>query len=192
MNRDLISSLYKQIEKIHDTDIKKFTKLALDNAPPEFWIAPCSSSGKHHPPEDNGEGGILRHKIKGAYVVPELARFYDISELDADIVGSGWLLHDIRKNGILWGNKTHSAHGLIAYVWLQQFPLKQPEKEAICNCVRYHMGRWSQPAEEAERALKPTTNELIVQLTDYVCSRECASFLPGIGLSEDVIKKYKL
>jgi hypothetical protein len=192
MNEHLKQSLYKQVEKIKDVDIQKFTKLALDHAPHEFWIAPCSSSGKHHPPEDNGEGGTLRHLIKGSEMRLELARFYDISELDADIVGSGWLLHDIQKNGIPWGNKTDYTHGKIASLWLQQFPLKQPEKDEICNCVRYHMGRWVQPAEEVERALKPTTNELIVQLADYFCSRECASFLPGINLPEDVIKNYKL
>ena len=192
MNTALVDSFYKQIEKIHDADIQTFTKLALDNAPAEFWIAPCSSSGKHHPPEDNGEGGVLRHKIKGSYMVPELARFYDISELDADIARSGWLLHDIQKNGIPWGNKTHDAHGLIAYVWLQQFPLKQPEKEAICNCVRYHMWRWVKPEDEVPRAMNPTKTEQIVQLADYVCSRECASFLPGVSLSDEVIKRYKL
>jgi hypothetical protein len=191
--KDLVDSLYKQIEKIKDADIQKFTKLALDNAPAEFWIAPCSSSGHHHPPEDNGEGGTLRHKIKCIYIGSDLAaRVYNLPEIKVDVVRSGLLLHDVQKNGIPWGNKTHVAHGLIAYVWLQQFPLKQPEKEEICNCVRYHMGQWSQPAEEAERALKPTITEMIVQLTDYVCSREYASFLPGIGLSEDIIKSYSL
>jgi len=192
MNKELVDSLYKQVKKIKDADIQKFTNLALDHAPPEFWIAPCSSSGHHHPPEDNGEGGVMRHLIKGIYMSLELARFFSISETNTDIVVSGYILHDIQKNGIPWGNKTDDTHGKIASLWLMQFPLKEPEKEAICNCVRYHMGQWVQPEEEVIRALHPTKNELIVQLTDYVCSREYASFLPGRSLSKRVIKNYKL
>jgi len=32
---------------------------ALAQAPKEFWTAPCSSSGKYHPPEDQVEGGTI-------------------------------------------------------------------------------------------------------------------------------------
>lgn len=52
------------------------------------------------------------------------------------------------------------------------------------------MGRWCSPKEEIERAIKPSTNELIVQLADYMSSRKNVSFLPGISLSEDSIRNY--
>ena len=74
---------------------------------------------------------------------------------------------------------------------LDQFELKQPEKEEIKNCVRYHWARWiTEPPEDSARGANPTKKELIVQLSDFFCSRKCASFLPGINLSEEQIKNF--
>ncbi|MBR9691650.1 hypothetical protein GOV06_02595 [Candidatus Woesearchaeota archaeon] len=52
------------------------------------------------------------------------------------------------------------------------------------------MGRWASPEAEATRAVKGSTVEKIVQLSDYICSRKIASFLPGVELSEKVIRNY--
>ena len=190
MNEILKQRLYDQAKRIKDPDIRKFTTTALDNAPAEFWIAPCSSTGKHHPPEDNVDGGSVIHTLKCLALVPQLAELRSLSEVNTDIAFSATTLHDIKKNGEPWGNRTDYTHGLIAYRWLAQFPLKEPEKEAIRDCVRYHMAKWVEPESEVIRATHPTKTEEVVQLVDYVCSRDDISFLPGIKLPEDVIKKY--
>lgn len=191
-NMYLKEKLFYETEKIQDSKIIEFTQKALNNVPNEFWTAPCSSSGKNHPPEDQGEGGIVRHILKGTYICQDLCRFFKIQEndVDEDIVMSGWILHDAKKNGDPWGERTDYTHGLIAYNWLEQFELEEPKKEKIRNCVRYHMWKWVQPEEEIKRATNPSTNERIVQLTDYFCSRKKASFLPGINLNERDIEKY--
>lgn len=190
MNEIIKQRLYDQAKRIKDDDIRKFTTTALDNAPKAFWIIPASSSGKYHPPEDQGEGGLVRHLIKSGEISLELAKFYNLSEKDTDIVFAASIIHDIQKNGIPWTEHTDYTHGLIAYNWLEQFSLKQPEKDEIRNCIRYHMAQWVQPAEEVKRAMTPTTNEHVVQLSDYFSSRKCASFLPGIELTEDLIRNY--
>ena len=100
------------------------------------------------------------------------------------------MIHDVQKGGIPWKDHTDGTHGLIAYHWLDRFELKQPEKDEIRNCVRYHMGRFVKPEEEMEHALNPTQNEHIVQLTDYFCSRKCASFLPGYDVPKGIINDY--
>lgn len=182
-------ALFEQRYRISDPDIQAFVEHALNAAPRGFWTCPCSSSGTHHPPEDNGESGTVRHLIKSAAVSEQLARFYDLDQRDTDIAIAGAMIHDIKKNGEPWTNKTDYTHGWIAYDWLEQFELKEPEKESIRNCVRYHMARWVQPESEKPRALKPTTPELVVQLTDYFCSRECASFFPGVGVDMDLVAK---
>lgn len=108
----------------------------------------------------------------------ELSRFYDLKSEDKDVVLSAVILHDIKKNGLRWGDRTDYTHGLLAYNWLVKFPLDEPYKTDIRNGVRYHMGRWVQPESELERALKPTINEHIVQLSDYISSRKTISFMP--------------
>jgi hypothetical protein len=194
----LVQALYNQSKKIHDDDIREFFITVLDNAPAGFWKVPCSSSGKYHPPEDQGEGGLIRHLIKCGKMSLEFARFYyDFSEenlkmakRNTDIVFTAASIHDIQKNGIPWTEHTDYSHGKIAYDWLEQFKLKQPEKDEIRNCVRYHMWKWVQPDTETARATNPTLNESIVQLADYVSSRKCDSFLPGVSLPEEVIESY--
>jgi len=89
-----------------------------------------------------------------------------------------------------WKENTDYRHGLIAYNWLEQYNNKTVNAIEIRTCIRYHMGRWCSPKEEIERAIKPNTNELIVQLADYMSSRKNVSFLPGISLSEDSIRNY--
>lgn len=184
------SKLYKQIDRIIDSNIKIFTKAVLDNAPEQFWLCPSSSSGKYHPPEDQGEGGLIRHLLKASEVAYNLANFYNFSEVERDIVFSATMIHDIQKNGIPWGDKTDYTHGLIAFNWLEQFSSLSSKSDIIRMCVRYHMGRWTQPQEEQHFALIPNQYELVVQLSDYMASRKSISFLPNIELRENIINYF--
>lgn len=87
-----------------------------------------------------------------------------------------------KKNGLPWSDKTNYEHGLIAYNWLKQFELREPVKEEILNCIRYHMWIWVKPPEELPRASNATTKELIVQFSDHLASRKGMSFLPGFDV----------
>jgi hypothetical protein len=176
--------------KIDNPVIRDFVKNALDHAPQEFWKAQSSGSGKYHPPEDQGVGGLIRHLVKCVYTSEELGNFFNISYTDRDIVLAGTLLHDIQKNGIPWGEMTHYEHGKIASDWLDNFTLDNKIKDGIRNCVRYHMYRWCEPEKEKMRAINPTINEKIVQLSDFFSSRKCASFLPGYEIPEEIIENY--
>ena len=48
----LLRTLYKFVR---DIEIIDFAESALDSADPNFWLDPCSSSGKYHPPENQGK-----------------------------------------------------------------------------------------------------------------------------------------
>ena len=74
--------------------------------------------------------------------------------------------------------------------FLEKFSLREPEKTEIKNCVRYHIGRFAYPEEEAERAKNPTQNELIVQMADLFCSRKYASWLPGVNVPQEEIDNF--
>lgn len=195
---NLQRKLFQQIDEyISDEDVKEFTKAALEDAANDFWEAPASSSGKYHPPEDNGEGGTARHVIKAVEVGKHLSEFHshnseEFTERDNDIVVASCALHDICKNGKPnnWGPGTDYSHGFLGYEFLDNYSLKEPEKEEIRNCVRYHMAKWVEPDSEKKRAMNPTPLEKLVQYSDYLTSRENISFLPGMGVSEEDIIEY--
>jgi len=182
--------LYQETDRIVSVDIRKFVKISLDHASELFWVCPSSSSGKYHPPEDQGKYGLIRHILKASEVSYELANFYNLDTIGRDIVVGAAILHDIQKNGIPWGEKTNYQHGKIAFEWLEQFSSLTFMSDTIRCCIRYHMGRWCEPKEELQYAMNPTKYELIVQMADYICSRKNVSFLPGIDLANKAIEDY--
>lgn len=192
-------NLDRETQKIKSFYIREFVKKALLRADPMFWKAPCSSSGKYHPPEDQGEGGLIRHLQKGVIVVEQFARRAQFDEFELDMAIAAMILHDICKDGFPpWGRHTDYTHGLIGSKWLEQFELRNKVmKKTILNAVRYHMAPWCymvNPFEDREyskeemmhninelsRALtNPSRIELAVREGDYWGSRETMSFLPG-------------
>lgn len=187
---------------IQSDKIRRFVKEALAAAPKEFWTAPCSGSGKYHPPEDQVEGGIIVHTRKGVQVVLWLCRFFNITnQLVIDKLIAGFILHDIKKNGEPWGEKTHPEHGLIAARWLRSVievalvavPAKEwkdhehephfdPDIEDIIELVKNHMGIWSSPEPTPALVIGKKLDEKsiwhsIVQLADYWASRKGCSFV---------------
>ncbi|MBI4836782.1 MAG: hypothetical protein HY813_00025 [Candidatus Portnoybacteria bacterium] len=168
---------------IQSEDVRNFVKKALAAAPPEFWTASASSSGKYHPPEDRVEGGIIVHTRKAVRVALDLFRFFAVQhELTKDMIIAAIILHDIQKNGIPWGLQTSYEHGRIACEWLMQFAGSNPALIVICLLVRDHMGVWSQPG--ATPALKCggvvdhlAIAHLVVQMADYWASRKWCPFI---------------
>jgi len=183
-------ALYLQIKEIKDPEIRTFVKTALDHAPVDFWHTPCSGSGKYHPPENQGDSGLIRHLLKCVITTKDLCRYFGLNEEDTDIVLAATILHDIKKNGEPWKESTDMEHGLIGAKFLDQFDLKEPAKTEIKNCVRYHLSRFTGTKGDIERASHPTQKELIVQLTDLFCSRKYASWLPNINVKEEDIKNF--
>jgi hypothetical protein len=186
-------SLYLRLGLIKDDNIRNFTEQALNYADEEFWTYPSSLSGRYHPKENNGIGGLVRHTIKTIDIAKGLGEFMLYGNTSRDITIAGAMLHDIKKGGDDWFNYP-AIHGLLAYEWLKDLEYKGPIdeliKEDILNCVRYHMRQFSEPKSEAVRAVNATDTEQIVQIADHISSRKELSFLPGLELSDKIIKSY--
>ena len=175
------------LKLIENKEIRRFARKALRKADPKFWTAPCSSSGKYHPPEDQVEGGVIVHSRKAVQVVIELFKFFDIqNQLTKDKLITATILHDICKSGMPWGERTDYTHGHIAAKWLQQF-IPENKKAAvnikeIVDLIANHMAIWNQPESTPAITrgnicgLKEITH-LIVQLADYWASRKWCSFV---------------
>ncbi len=200
----MMEVLEKELSRIKSRSLRTFTEEALSKADPNFWEAPCSSTGKHHPSEDQGKGGLVRHIKKGNVVIEEFGRRAKFAQLEFDMAHCAYDLHDICKNGIPWGASTDYTHGYLASEWLKQFKLSnEVVKQTIIDAVRYHMAPWCyavnpfenrgyskeemmQNINELSRALvNPSRIELAVREGDYWGSRQEMSFLPGKSIVFD-------
>jgi len=137
----------------------KFTvKKALEAAPAWFWTAPASSTGKYHPKDSNGVGGLCRHTAKATWLVYKYAECFG---LDSDVLVSAMLLHDYDKFGVddemeLGKDRPHYQNHEIfgADILMKRFPEFSNEADqlhpdelinkwqAICACIRSHSGKW--------------------------------------------------
>jgi hypothetical protein len=164
----------KTIESIHDAQLRAFVKRAVEHAPPEFFVAPSSSSGNYHPADEMNPGGLLVHTVRDVKMGRILARYFNLSQKETDEISAALLLHDIQKGGIPWRGKAPNfgydpSHGPIAAQWLKQFKdQNSPEEEAVDDEVRNHMAQWNKPLPTPPKTL----GEQIVSYADYLASLE--------------------
>jgi len=200
------NALFVEAQKTGSRQINRFTLDALESADPKFWLIPSSSSGKYHPPEDQGEAGLIRHVLKCVAVTKEFGKRAFFTDTENAMATSAVILHDVCKNGIPWTEYTDFTHGLLASKWLEQFYLNdQMQKDMILSAVRYHMAPWCfaiNPTKEkttytaAEHRLDlqevyramtcPSRIELAVREADYWASRQDMSFMPGMPIAADI------
>ena len=170
-----MTELLGYVASITDADLRHFTNESLGKAPELFWTLPASSSGKHHPEQSNGEGGLVRHILACLYFLKEFTAMYDLTQPEVDIITSALILHDIGKAIA----EPHDCTAVRFLVW--QLPPNPSDmlKDTI-SCVRWHMGRWSTGSTDClsyERGNKIFPDhfsklEAITHLCDYAASRK--------------------
>ena len=168
---DLLGNELRQIE---DDNIREFTKSALDKAPAYFWLVPSSSTGKYHPAQSNGTGGLVRHTRSATYFAGILCRAYNLEGREKDIVISSVILHDIVKYGLVMEKYTTKTHdrdgaGFLAKLAIDFEGIAKKDVSEICNAVAYHTGRWTSHNRAKKFPEEYATAELIVHLAD-MCS----------------------
>lgn len=170
--QDNINKFESEIKLIDNPGIRRIVEMTLQFAPDYFWIAPSSSSGKYHPVDELGEGGIVKHVKKVVKIGYDLCSAFDLKLIDRDVIVAALLLHDVCKFGYP-ENIGHlvAGHGyLVANVMREAKILNydMPDGSAveILKLIAGHMGRWDVPFKCPEEKMG-----LIVHLADYVASR---------------------
>ena len=177
-------ALRVELDWIKNETIKKFTEFCLDNAPPYFWEVPSSSGGRWHPDWANGHGGLVRHSKATAYVTKELARAYELTEIETDAAISAACLHDLTKYTLAGGKHTSKTHDAEAakYVYLlaKKFSEVQvPMLMEICGGIAWHFGVFSVRPEGIPIKKFPeeySRIEQLVHIADMVASRKEVKF----------------
>lgn len=169
--------LIASISLIKNELVATFTHAVISNVPEKFWLIPASSTGKHHPEQSNGEGGLVRHVLATLYFAREFFTCYNCTQDEQDIINAALILHDI-------GKAMDEPHDIVAATnlrWLyKDQKLVSPMILAVIDGVRWHMGKWatgSTDCHEDERGNKTfptsfTKTSMIVHLADYAASRK--------------------
>ena len=174
------------VKKIPHPAFRKLTERALEKAPEAFWTAPASTSGKYHPAESLGQGGLVRHTRKVFRLTLDLLNMHGIEYDDKrhSIALSAALLHDTWK---VTKETEHSVfeHPVLAALSVNQL-LKEFEPEIssregmlLCQAIRSHMGRWTTSKHSSYTLPEPlSTLDFIVHTADYLASRKHITLLP--------------
>ncbi len=170
-----------ELVAIRNAELRALVRHALESAPAYFWTAPASSTGKHHPPDSNGVGGLVRHTLKGIWFTVKFCEAYDIQH-DSSV--AAFVLHDWTKFGLEAKMETgrnrpfYKDHARICakqlsghYAgWIEHLSIPDSEPlsalwSEMCSSIQTHMGRWG-PEPPV------TAQQWIVHLADMAASEK--------------------
>lgn len=176
------------VAQIPHEAFRKLTERALEEAPVAFWTSPASTSGKYHPADSLGHGGLVRHTRKVFRLTLDLLNMLGIEPDNTrhSIALSAALLHDTWKVTDVDGH-SNFEHPLRAALVVSELLDKEFEPDAIttlegsllCQAIRSHMGRWTSSKYSPNLLPRPESQlDHIVHTADYLASRKHISLLP--------------
>jgi HD superfamily phosphohydrolase YqeK len=167
---EIRTKLDSSLRLIKSDEIRAWVNAMLDIAPQAFWVRPCSSTGKHHRPDENAVGGQVVHTARVCNVAMHLSNMLSLTEWEQDILLASAILHDTCKYG-LDGKSTYTNenHPQLLEILRDNNCIFLPEcssyKEILLN-VAQHMGRWTvEPIPPATKLGK------LLHIADFIASR---------------------
>ena len=169
-----INDFENELSRIQDEEIRNLTRECLDSAPPHFWYRPASSTGKYHAPEENETGGLVLHS-KRVCEVGEILIAAWWKPLNADVIRSACILHDVRKYGegysasrYTLNNHPQLAAQLVRVTANDKYDIQIID--AIANAISSHMGKWGAGHDDSDESLIVHLADLLA--TDLYARRE--------------------
>lgn len=150
-------------------------KILTQIVEPEFWTAPASPSGRHHPKWQNGVSGLVRHTTEMLVISTRLASAFGNLQTPSpahhlDMIYAAICLHDAFKGGRPWQVKTSRDHAEISSnIWNQVAEVEGVpdfQREIVREAILFHEGRWS----TIQMSQRPSIHQLVVHLADMVSS----------------------
>lgn len=171
-----------EIDTLQDIDNRRFAHALLSNVPDYFFSVPASSSGKYHPSNDLGNGGLVRHSISVVRMLNHLLLpegYYDFDDEQKELLKIAALFHDCMKSGTQeeyeQNKHTKFLHPLYAANFIMTTAIKNayPYEKAlfIYNAVISHMGQWNTNGS-SELPVPKTQDQKILHLADFLASRK--------------------
>ncbi len=167
MNAERKFNLDEELTQIQDPSIRLFVTKALERVPSYFWHVPASASGRFHPLDTLGEGGLVLHTRRAVYLATEIAKVFKIDGAKLDVLRAVAILHDSFKNGLVDEDRTEADHPLIVRHQLKDLASETPYFDEIMNAIECHQGLWGpQPLRMPKKPL-----EWSLHIADFIASR---------------------
>lgn len=176
--------MINEIDSINNPQIRRFANTLLNRVPDYFFKVPASSSGKYHPKNDLGEGGLVRHSISVKRMLEHLIEpdgFFDFTDDEKDLLIVAALFHDCMKSGTQEeyekNDRTKFLHPLYAANFVITTSIingfNYEWATYIANAVISHMGQWNtNKNEEGTLPLPVSPAQKVLNLADYLASRK--------------------
>lgn len=180
-----LAPLLPEINRIMDQGIRFFTRAMLLAAGAEFWEAPASTSGKHHPPDEHSTGGNVLHTLRVCRLVRIMCDSQDRDQMERDVAMAAALLHDLCKN-VVWADGSYHYDVMHPYMVDRMFMRVRAEEDPdtatqqsttllceesftfeILRAIRCHLGPWSPIPETFPAAAL----EWVLHFADNIASK---------------------
>jgi len=178
---DKLKLFEAELGMIKSDSIMNFTIKCLVNAPDYFWEVPSSSTGKYHPAQSNGPGGLVRHTRAVVYFANKLCEVYSICGADRDLALAASILHDITKYGIPKQRYTTKTHGHEAGYFIEDLAnqgqpiISSDQLRRLVQAVSNHFGKWTVVPSGAAPLRFPeafSDIDMVVHLADVVSAQK--------------------
>jgi len=165
ISRDVLDNLMGEISLIANPTIKEWVCQCLFHSPPEFWIKPSAYHEGHHPKDELGKWGNLKHVKRVVKIAVMLAEIENLSTHNKDLLISACLIHDIGKYGTDGSSEKIQRNHPTLVRQMAKDTLDGQDKNAILTIAESHMGRWYNPRPE-------TLLQWMCHYADYIASRD--------------------
>lgn len=131
------SDLFKEeLSYIENDKLRMIVREYLESDVKEyFWKIPASTTGKHHPDIDLGEGGLVRHTKMCVRVCVELLELRMWKEVESDCAIAAMIVHDTQKLGDCKTKYTAHDHPIYAANAFRNYAKRYPEYTEIKDTV---------------------------------------------------------
>ena len=155
-----------ELNLITTNEIRELIVDVLRCAPRYFWEVPSSTSGKHHPPDENKPGGKVLHTKRAVYIAYQLAGAHNLTKLETDLLLGAMIIHDICSQGSddIPSQRTEPEHPLLVRKITAALE-ERPYYDDVMSIVKTHMGRWG-PVPPKSKLQK------LAHISDYISSRK--------------------
>jgi len=178
----------KYIDKIENKKLKNAVKKALEDYKPQLIFIPSSMTGKHHPYDERGKEGLLKHIEKVAWFVYQASIGLKLTSLERDILLTSAYFHDLGKvketkvvQKISYPSLERTVevsreikkdlHPIYSSEIAEEYLKKEGVETSIINQIKKiiisHMSHWYPYLPQPE-----TNLEKLFYLADFITSRD--------------------
>ena len=193
--KEKIQLFNKELSLIKSFQVKKFVIECLDEAPDYIFInCPSSSTGKYHSADEFTPLGNILHTKRVVNNCVVMARAFELTGKEEDLVVGAAILHDMVKQGFKQTGHTVSNHAFLAAELVEKVfkttksNIEKRDYEIIRGCVFFHNGIWT-PKPDYIPITSFTPHELCVHMADYSATKFHVENVTNGG--EDIFVEFK-